>query len=455
MIVSGIGPQQTLTVQDADGSPLVTGVIRMKFTNGSVTDDGGGVVSINTSAGDITGSGTANTVSKFTSASAIGNSLLTDDGTILTYSGVGGIKSPFFVSAAANPADAGAVRLGNTETIAWEAATPGTDLTLGVNASDVLVSSAAMSAPSLTLTTTPLAAGSGGTGISSLGTGVATALGVNVDSAGAFVVNGGALGTPTSGIATNLTGTASININGTVGATTPASGSFTTLTTSGDVTMSNNANATKTWTFQNTDNTNTNSRAQLVLTGGTVGVRHLIIAGDDYYFGTTTSSGVHLQVNSNNIIDLAAAGATITGTLNTTGLYKANGTNGVSAGSFSSITAITSTNGIVTQLTGTSDERLKTIDGRFDHGLKDLMKIKPIRYHWSEYFLKHWNQKNSLQMVGVTAQNIREVMPEAVGVEKWTDGSEWLSVNKDALTMLLINAVQEQQREIEALKSQG
>lgn len=44
------------------------------------------------------------------------------------------------------------------------------------------------------------------TGISGLGTGVATALAVNVGSAGAPVVNGGALGTPSSGTATNLTG---------------------------------------------------------------------------------------------------------------------------------------------------------------------------------------------------------------------------------------------------------
>lgn len=45
--------------------------------------------------------------------------------------------------------------------------------------------------------------------ITGLGTGVATALGVNVGTAGAFVVNGGALGTPASGVGTNLTGTAS------------------------------------------------------------------------------------------------------------------------------------------------------------------------------------------------------------------------------------------------------
>jgi uncharacterized protein (AIM24 family) len=69
----------------------------------------------------------------------------------------------------------------------------------------------------------------GGTGITSLGTGVATALGVNTGSAGAFVVNGGVLGIPSSGTVTNLTGTASININGTVGATTANTGAFTTL----------------------------------------------------------------------------------------------------------------------------------------------------------------------------------------------------------------------------------
>ena len=65
--------------------------------------------------------------------------------------------------------------------------------------------------------------------ITGLGTGVATALGVNVGSAGAFVTFNGALGTPSSGTVTNLTGTASININGTVGATTPTTGAFTTV----------------------------------------------------------------------------------------------------------------------------------------------------------------------------------------------------------------------------------
>jgi hypothetical protein len=93
----------------------------------------------------------------------------------------------------------------------------------------------------------------GGTGISSLGTGVATFLGTpssaNLAAAvsdetgtGALVFANSptlvtpALGTPASGVVTNLTGTASININGTVGATTATTGAFTTLTTSSTVT---------------------------------------------------------------------------------------------------------------------------------------------------------------------------------------------------------------------------
>jgi hypothetical protein len=46
-----------------------------------------------------------------------------------------------------------------------------------------------------------------------------------------------ALGTPASGVVTNLTGTASININGTVGATTASTGAFTTLSATGVTTV--------------------------------------------------------------------------------------------------------------------------------------------------------------------------------------------------------------------------
>lgn len=65
------------------------------------------------------------------------------------------------------------------------------------------------------------------------GTGVLTALGVNVGTAGSVVVNGGALGTPSSGVATNLTGTAASLIAGTVTTNANLTGA---VTSSGNVT---------------------------------------------------------------------------------------------------------------------------------------------------------------------------------------------------------------------------
>ena len=97
-------------------------------------------------------------------------------------------------------------------------------------------SSAATWASSAALAANALVVG-GGAGATpatvTTGTGVVTALGVNTGSSGAFVVNGGALGTPSSGTVTNLTGTAGINITGTA----PA-GTLTGTTLSSGVTAS-------------------------------------------------------------------------------------------------------------------------------------------------------------------------------------------------------------------------
>lgn len=114
----------------------------------------------------------------------------------------------------------------------------GTGLTSGTsggllyfNATNTLASSSLLASNAL------MVGGGAGSAPSTVttGTGVVTALGVNTGSAGAFVVNGGALGTPSSGTVTNLTGTASININGTVGATTPNTGNFTSVTSTSEV----------------------------------------------------------------------------------------------------------------------------------------------------------------------------------------------------------------------------
>lgn len=82
------------------------------------------------------------------------------------------------------------------------------------------------------------------------GTGVATALGVNTGSAGAFVVYGGPLGTPSSGVGTNLTGTASgLSIGGNAATATSAT---TAANLSGTPAVPNGTTATTQTTGDNT-----------------------------------------------------------------------------------------------------------------------------------------------------------------------------------------------------------
>ena len=64
------------------------------------------------------------------------------------------------------------------------------------------------------------------TGVSGLGTGVATALAVNTGSSGALVVNGGALGTPSSGTLTNCTGYPTSGLSGNINLATQVTGTL-------------------------------------------------------------------------------------------------------------------------------------------------------------------------------------------------------------------------------------
>jgi hypothetical protein len=162
-------------------------------------------------------------------------------------------------------------------------------------------------------TSAALAAGSlvqgGGAGVApstiTTGTGVVTALGVNTGTAGAFVVNGGALGTPSSGTVTNLTGTASININGTVGATTASTGAFTSAT------FSTTVSVTGMTTLGTTDGT-------LILTTKGYFNSRYAAANSLWQWGpgtVSTGNAFGFTVGGTNVLDLLSGAISVTGTL--------------------------------------------------------------------------------------------------------------------------------------------
>lgn len=129
--------------------------------------------------------------------------------------------------------------------------------------------------------------------ITGFGTGVATALGVNNGTAGAFVVNGGVLGTPSSGTATNLTGIAS---GLTAGSVTNAT--FTTALTvnTGTVTLTGNAANTSVLTI---------GAGAVSISGANTGDQNITLTGavtgsGTGSFATTIATPGTLTVSSTN-----------------------------------------------------------------------------------------------------------------------------------------------------------
>jgi len=88
----------------------------------------------------------------------------------------------------------------------------------------------------------------------------------------------------------------------------------------------------------------------------------------------------------------------------------------------------------------TSDVRLKENIHSIKDPLDKIMKINGVGFRWKE---------NKDEAIGVIAQDIEEVIPEVV-----KNSGDVKTVNYNGLIGVLIEAVKEQQRQIEELKKQ-
>lgn len=95
-----------------------------------------------------------------------------------------------------------------------------------------------------------------------------------------------------------------------------------------------------------------------------------------------------------------------------------------------------------------SDERLKTIKGRYNRGLEAAMQLQPVRYQYKPD--NALGLKSDMESVGFGAQELQKVIPEAVT----TNASGYLQVNNDPIIWTMLNAIKEQQQEIEKLKKE-
>ena len=91
----------------------------------------------------------------------------------------------------------------------------------------------------------------------------------------------------------------------------------------------------------------------------------------------------------------------------------------------------------------TSDRRLKTNIRTLSYGLKEISALQPVSYNW-----KDPKQTRQLQL-GLIAQDAKKVIPEIVTGD---EDKEMLGINYTELVPVLINAIKEQQKQIEELK---
>ena len=106
-------------------------------------------------------------------------------------------------------------------------------------------------------------------------------------------------------------------------------------------------------------------------------------------------------------------------------------------------TGIVYSNGATLTSTNPSDSRLKENIKDISWGLIDILKIRPVSYHWKD------DKINQGVQFGFIAQEVQDIMPEAI--KEFGEDIIYLGLEKDDIYATLVKAIQEQQATIEAL----
>ncbi|MGF2412678.1 tail fiber domain-containing protein [Ferruginibacter sp.] len=91
----------------------------------------------------------------------------------------------------------------------------------------------------------------------------------------------------------------------------------------------------------------------------------------------------------------------------------------------------------------TSDFRMKKNIHDLPYGLKEVMQLKPVAYNWKD--------NSGGNKIGLIAQEVRKIVPEVVLGD---EAKENLGMNYAEMVPVLINAIKEQQQQIDALKKE-
>ena len=133
-------------------------------------------------------------------------------------------------------------------------------------------------------------------------------------------------------------------------------------------------------------------------------------------------------------------------------IASTNNSDGIWGGGKLAISGNNGTNGVylngvtATTWTGQSDIRLKDIDSEIENAIDKVNKLRGVRFTWK-------SDETKKMQVGLIAQEVKEVLPEAVDFDE-TNEDYRMGVQYTDLIPLLVNAIKEMNNTITSLQEQ-
>jgi hypothetical protein len=165
-----------------------------------------------------------------------------------------------------------------------------------------------------------------------------------------------------------------------------------------------------------------------------------------YVYNDNASNGLNFGINGglNPALKITSAGvAMFSAAANTTSLGVGTAASGVTG-------EIRATNNITAYYS--SDKSLKENIKRIENAIKKIMSISGVEFDWTQEFIDAHGGEDGYFVrkhdVGVIAQDIEKVLPEVVATKQ--DGTK--AVKYDRIVALLIEAIKDQQEQIDELK---
>jgi hypothetical protein len=185
------------------------------------------------------------------------------------------------------------------------------------------------------------------------------------------------------------------------------------ITSGGDVIVG----GTSTGGLQRSVTTNASNNSGFVIQTGGTNKGYLYCDNANTYLESTTSGRIYCWVNGAN------------------GVY-------LTAGS--------------TSWTANSDERLKNITGNIENAIESLLTLRTVKHTWK-------SDENKIERLGLIAQDVEKVFPQVI--EKYqipagreqqqTDETEYLGVKYTELIPVLVKAIQELSAKVSALENKS